>query len=76
MNDTYYIVTKSDYTLPSELFCKNTPGKYRESVDTLKTVVHCTAGCSCLDWKTGSETAYTHSEILTEMAKAEWTPAE
>jgi len=77
----YYICSYSDYTdLPDKLFCGHTPSNNeRKSLDELKFVSRCkdhepTEGC--LSWMNGSEPTFTHTEILAEVAKDEWSIAD
>lgn len=73
---TYYICTYSDYgTLPAKLFPDHTEIYVRESQDGLKFIVRSntdTPGNGVLDWMTGSEPSYTHSEIRVILTSVEW----
>jgi len=74
----FYICKYTDYTdLPAQLFCEHSPtGAERKSLDGTKFIVRCdihAQAAGCLSWMNGSETQYTHGEILAELTNLEWT---
>lgn len=73
---TYYLCTYSDYTdLPSKLFPDHTEIYVRESHDGLRFWVRSdtdTPGNGVLDWMSGSEPSFTHTEHITELKRLCW----
>lgn len=74
----YYICSYVDYTdLPVKLFNGHTVGDERKSLNGTRFVSRSTEpqATGSISWMNGTESSFTHDEILTELQKPEWTEA-
>lgn len=75
-----YISKYSDYgTLPDKVFCDNTPGEERKSLDGLEFMARCSEhspGNGCLSWMDGSETPLNRDEAQEILSGPDWSEEE